>query len=148
MTTLPSVGALFALTTLACGCATTPVHLASGRVEAESNEFQKIHATDGRCERSRGGANEPVRLTFKNEATNRDTVIEIPNEATPTHVDVTVARVNVTLTRRVCSEFEAHVRTQTLDGTDGTFASGTLRLSCTLPAHDGSVDVNVDFDQC
>jgi hypothetical protein len=47
----------------------------------------------------------------------------------------------------VCTDFEAHVSSQTVLGLEGAFASGTLHLSCKLPARDEELDVVVDFEQ-
>jgi hypothetical protein len=133
-----------------CGCAATPAaHSVVGTVQATGNEMGTLHGMEGRCQRQRAaGAGEAVRLTFKNEASRKLTVIDIPYESSPTHVDIIIAPTNVTLTHRVCSEFDAHVRTQTVDGNEGTYASGTLHLSCKLPAHEEDLDVMVDFEQC
>jgi len=108
-----------------------------------------LHGVEGRCQREHGrGQGDAVRLTFKNEDSKRVTVIDVPYESSPTHVDVIIAPTSVTLTRRVCNEFDAHVRSQTLEGSDGSYASGTLHLSCKLPAHEEDLDVMVDFEQC
>ena len=78
----------------------------------------------------------------------RDTIIEIPYEPSPAHVDVVVAPASFTFTRRACNEFEAHVDGEAVDGVPGTFARGSLRLSCPVPDRDGTFDVVVDFEQC
>jgi hypothetical protein len=133
-----------------CGCAATPpAHSVVGTVQATGAEMGTLRGVDGRCKREHGvGAADAVRLTFKNDSSKKLTVIDVPYEPSPTHVDVIIAPTRVTLTRRVCTEFDAHVRTQTVDGNDGNFASGTLHLTCKLPAHEEDLDVMVDFEQC
>ncbi len=144
------LAALASVSLFASGCASTPpAHSVVGSVKATGREMGVLHGTEGHCQREKSrGVGEAVRLTFKNEDSKRVTVIDIPYESSPTHVDVIIAPTNVTLTRRVCNEFSAHVHSQTIDGNDGSFASGTLHLSCKLPAHEEDLDVMVDFEQC
>lgn len=134
----------------ASACASTPAaHSVVGTVQVSGRQMGLLHGTEGRCQRERSsGAGEAVRLTFRNESSRRLTVIDVPYERAPTHVDLMIASTSVTLTHRVCSEFDAHVRLQTINGNDGSFASGTLHLSCKLPAHEEELEVTVDFEQC
>jgi hypothetical protein len=149
--------ALTALVSALIGCGSTPLRVASGTVAANGNDFGSWHSTEGRCDRGNNGdrattqpreSKVPVRLTFRSDTARRDTVIEIPYEPNPTYVNVLFPPSYVTLTRRQCKEFDARVDAQSIDGVDGTFASGKLHLSCSLPQHDETLDVTVDFEQC
>jgi hypothetical protein len=138
-------------------CAHEPAHAAIGTASASGRDLGTWQTTQARCKREgRGtaaaGAAAPVVLVFSGAGTRggreRDTIIEIPYEPTPAHVDVVVAPASFTLTRRACNQFEAHVDGQEVDGVPGTFARGSLRLSCPLPEREGTFDVVVDFEQC
>jgi hypothetical protein len=157
-----SLLACVAFTLSFAGCVHEPEHVATGSLTATGRDVGTWQTTKARCSRDRSapivaGAEAPVVLVFSGAGSHagreRETIIEIPYEPTPAHVDVVVAPASFTFTRRACNQFEAHVDGQALDGVPGTFARGSLRLSCPLRERDGSgtdgtFDVVVDFDQC
>jgi hypothetical protein len=163
---MPRVLSLAAILTLSSllalsssACVREPAHVATGKASGSGRETGAWQSTQARCGRASdpkaasgrdASDRSPVVLVFSAERNGRarDTVIEIPYEPTPAHVDVVVAPSSFTFTRRACNEFEAHVDGQEIEGVPGTFARGSLRLSCPVPDREGTFDVVVDFEQC